>query len=150
MQGHHQKGTRAPRRTQGLGLIRTLALEVAMRARKLNTEARRSVFVPLCAVAGLGLCLLFAQASCLNPVPDEYPSNQGNPAAVVDEPTTAAAPQASGAPSFNAEAETPRPSDPGAATSGDLSLPAEPAADAGAPSADAGTDGGARDTDAVQ
>lgn len=114
-----------------------------MRSREVNTGARRSVLVPLCAVVGATLCLLIAQTSCLNPVPDDYPSNEGRPVPVVE--TTA---PAAGAPSLDAEPEAPRPMDQNGAP-GDLVVD-EPTPDAGAASADAGTDAGARDGDAVE
>jgi hypothetical protein len=115
-----------------------------MRGREPNTAARRSVFVPLCAAIGLGLCLLFAEAGCLNPVPDEFPSNQERGGVVVAPP--AQVPESPGGPS-----SAPTPADP-ATMGGDFLGVGESAADAGAPAStpDAGADAGARETDAVQ
>ncbi len=42
-----------------------------------SSKARESWWVPKCAIRSALLCLGLGVPACLNPVPDEFPSNQG-------------------------------------------------------------------------
>jgi hypothetical protein len=118
-----------------MGVPRASAMleqEGPMAAIERVTRALRSGYVSLCARVGFWLCLFGSVNGCLNPMPEDYPSNLDVPAAPVVE-----------APPNSAAGSPVQPRDPGTPASGEDQGAQNPPAevgDAGAP--DAGRDAG--------
>lgn len=98
------------------------------------TRTRRSGFAPLCAKFWAPLCLAL---SCLNPSPDDQPSDKDDLSSQVDIPAGSQTPPANGGDGTNLEDG----SESTAAPSRNPDQPGE--ADAGVPPSDAGPSGDA-------
>jgi hypothetical protein len=105
-----------------------------------TSRARRSVLEPLCAIGWLSVCLAGSPSGCLNPQPDDQPSERDTSSPTVPlVPPAATAPPPTGSGGVevgSGNAGSPGPSE-GFDNPSDMGVP--PVADAGPP-ADAGPD----------
>jgi len=110
----------------------------------LRSRAKRSVVGPICAIGWLALCLCFGPTSCLNPFPDDQPSEKDNERS----PATADgfSPKPRGSSNSQPSPSAAGPMAPISTNPDDLEgaglqgVPAGSEPDAGAPSRDAGPD----------